>query len=596
MDDLLKVIKQLLAGIRTDEAERVTWQLLLRLLTHIEPTQPRKPIEEVPLLKPLNIPAWKDFRTLISDAVRKGAINSGGFLVDVPGFSWKKPEGSPKITFHRPQISRKPSGPLQLETEALPTYNFDLQAHLVSWPRHPTSVDLSLRAWAEFDDLIATTLSYNDALKCPPYATNCDAVTPEERRCLGLSERTPLSSLDGNLLSSTCETYAGIHTPEAFVSTGLFTPFGAHQEDAKLLGVNYLAIGAPKLWIIIPEHNGPAFEQFMISRNNLREHNRCGQFVRHSYSFPSRHELENADIEYSLIWQQQHQAVVVLPGVYHFGINMGPNIAEAVNYDDGSLRRDYVFCSKSTRCPNGPKFISAEGLQQKPTPILCSQSNHVNNTILCGPNRRGKEVNRQSHQRSRPAGNLEATESHAGARTSNQHPPRPDSAECSAAAPNQKKRPIARNGSGTGRPGKRQKLGPRVHYGAHTNPTGTTETSIVVERRLPIREDDPRNSKDPETNDVSITLQDLIKKHRVTETSAIRANREGLRIPERLRIVQDLTEKVNYFKLLRRCHLVELYIQTSGPRFKHFEPMRKQEEVTQIVEICLKVSMHCYLK
>lgn len=134
---------------------------------------------------------------------------------------------------------------------------------------------MSLRAWDEFNAWIAATLLYNDALKFPPYATNCDGVTPEERRYLGLSEQGPLSSLGSNLLSSTCETYAGIHTPEAFVSTGLFTPFGVYQEDTKLFGVNYLVVGAPKLWIIIPEPNGPAFEQLITSRNHLGERNRC---------------------------------------------------------------------------------------------------------------------------------------------------------------------------------------------------------------------------------------------------------------------------------------------------------------------------------
>ena len=143
------------------------------------------------------------------------------------------------------------------------------------------------------------------------------------------------------MLTNTREIYPGVHSPEAFVSTGIFTPFGAHQEDGKVSGVNYLVVGAPKLRVIIPERDGPAFEELMRLRNNL-EQIPCGQFVRHQYSFLPRYELEKAGVKYSLIWQQEHQAVVVLPGVYHFGFNMGLNIAEALNYDDGSSRQGYV--------------------------------------------------------------------------------------------------------------------------------------------------------------------------------------------------------------------------------------------------------------
>ena len=119
---------------------------------------------------------------------------------------------------------------------------------------------------------------------------------------LGLGENSLLQGLDGNKLKETAEIIPGVHTSQAAISTGSMAPFRCHKEDAKLDSVNINVIGAPKIWILIPELYCVQFENLMVSLGWYR--NKCSQFMRHHYTWPGSKILENAGIRYYLVYQQ----------------------------------------------------------------------------------------------------------------------------------------------------------------------------------------------------------------------------------------------------------------------------------------------------
>merc|ERR1712083_159375 len=120
------------------------------------------------------------------------------------------------------------------------------------------------------------------------------------------------------------------------------THFGLHIEDKALWAMNMLVYGRPKNWIIAPPSECFALEKKVqeeilpeiqnkttIGRSNLGP---CTQFLRHKTLFLTPKYLSKAKIKFHRVTQRENQMIVVFPGAYHQGYNLGPNIAESVNF------------------------------------------------------------------------------------------------------------------------------------------------------------------------------------------------------------------------------------------------------------------------
>lgn len=320
---------------------------------------------------------WPDIPRLLTEAISRGAESTGGFLVDldptVNGYQWEGfPDGQEprEIPFRESRISSSRNGAFPLDAPKLGVGKSEFEfADIQSWPREKVTMATIRRVFDRFEQKVHHATQGGKHFDGPPYAMNIDAATTGERSALGLKKESPLENLVSNLLPQTNIIYPGIHNPEAFVSTSEFgAPFGAHVEDFHLHALNYLVKGAPKAWIVIPAKEAEKFEKLM-TQDCIRHAVKCSQFVRHEYLWPTRQMLEDEGIEYSLIYQQQHQAVLTLPRVYHYGFNLGANIAEAVNYMNVPLEEtEYRPCRKGCGAP-GHAFVTFDGLSLPPAAI-----------------------------------------------------------------------------------------------------------------------------------------------------------------------------------------------------------------------------------
>lgn len=122
----------------------------------------------------------------------------------------------------------------------------------------------------------------------------------------------------------------GVSSPYLYV--GMWgSVFCAHTEDMNLLSINYLHAGSPKVWYSVSE---PDAVRFL----SLAEHHfaalagKCKEFLRHKRYLLSPAMLQKAGIRYQTAIQYPGDAVVTMPGGYHFGFNTGFNVAEATNF------------------------------------------------------------------------------------------------------------------------------------------------------------------------------------------------------------------------------------------------------------------------
>jgi JmjC domain, hydroxylase len=122
----------------------------------------------------------------------------------------------------------------------------------------------------------------------------------------------------------------GVTSPYLYV--GMWgSVFCSHTEDMNLLSINYLHAGSPKLWYSIAEPDAARY-------NCLAEHyysrvaGKCKEFLRHKRYLLSPAILQKAGIRYQTAIQYPGDAVITMPGGYHFGFNLGFNVAEATNF------------------------------------------------------------------------------------------------------------------------------------------------------------------------------------------------------------------------------------------------------------------------
>lgn len=122
----------------------------------------------------------------------------------------------------------------------------------------------------------------------------------------------------------------GVTTPYLYI--GMWASvFCVHTEDMNLLSINYLHAGAPKYWYAIAPEHSKRFESLAQSRfvHAARD---CPEFLRHKQNMLSPATLKKAGVPFEVQIQRPGDVIITSPGAYHFGVNLGFNVAEATNF------------------------------------------------------------------------------------------------------------------------------------------------------------------------------------------------------------------------------------------------------------------------
>lgn len=110
-----------------------------------------------------------------------------------------------------------------------------------------------------------------------------------------------------------------------------YTAFGLHVEDAYLSIASYNFGPAPKIWYIVPSEYRLALKN--LFRDKFPELNEsCEAFLRHKALIPLLDFFKSVKIPYKRVVQRKNEMLILWPGVYHFGYNMGPNVSDEVNF------------------------------------------------------------------------------------------------------------------------------------------------------------------------------------------------------------------------------------------------------------------------
>ena len=161
----------------------------------------------------------------------------------------------------------------------------------------------------------------------------------------------PAESLHpGNRLLCTSRHFPGIHSSYVYISSASGTAFALHVEDFHLNSANILYEGAPKLWIIIDPNSKLRLESRLAETLNITPV--CSQFVRHQFILPQPSLLRQWKIRFQILLQPPGSMILLQPNTYHCGLNLGFNIAEAINYSDSEWTCPplYLECRRGKPC------------------------------------------------------------------------------------------------------------------------------------------------------------------------------------------------------------------------------------------------------
>ena len=118
----------------------------------------------------------------------------------------------------------------------------------------------------------------------------------------------------------------------AYLYMGMWaSTFTAHTEDVNLLSINTLHAGSPKYWYSIDREDSHRFESLMESYFP-DEARQCSEFLRHKRNLLSPSILRKQGIRVYTTVQYPGDAMITFPGCYHFGFNLGFNVAESTNF------------------------------------------------------------------------------------------------------------------------------------------------------------------------------------------------------------------------------------------------------------------------
>ncbi|KAK2036433.1 JmjC-domain-containing protein [Colletotrichum somersetense] len=168
----------------------------------------------------------------------------------------------------------------------------------------------------------------------------------------------------------------GITTSYLYYAKDALTCSGMHLEDLFVPSVNLVCWGAPKAWLVLDPKptNIKRFEkrvkECMEQRVNSPEAQplrrettaRCSQFVRHQNTLFTTETLEDWNVHFNVVFCKPGELIVTMPGAYHQVINMGPNLAEAINVAWQGVEippPKYVYCH-SKRCGHSSGISKAD--------------------------------------------------------------------------------------------------------------------------------------------------------------------------------------------------------------------------------------------
>jgi len=251
------------------------------------------------------------------------------------------------------QCYRQEGGLLRVvEAEKFPRSLSDDEKPFIMPPFHDTTANYD---GSDLEAMLEERMASYLEMASPQEYLIASTHTSESRKRLGLPE----SSLQaGHRLMCTREHYSGIHSSWGFISGGE-SVFELHSEDFWLKSANILYAGAPKLWVIIDPRYMHKLEGHLAEHLNITP--KCSQFVRHQRRLLPPSLLRRWQIRFSIILQKPGCLVLVDYYAYHYGVNLGPNIAEAINYanDDWIVPPTYQECSKRQGCGNAKSMTVA---------------------------------------------------------------------------------------------------------------------------------------------------------------------------------------------------------------------------------------------
>jgi jumonji domain-containing protein 2 len=109
------------------------------------------------------------------------------------------------------------------------------------------------------------------------------------------------------------------------------TCFAWHTEDYDLSALNFLHLGADKIWYGVPAASKGRFEA-MCAQLFPGQVDKCPAFLRHKQFMVSPHVAKDYGIPMFKAVQRPGELVMTMPGAFHCGFNSGFNVAEAANF------------------------------------------------------------------------------------------------------------------------------------------------------------------------------------------------------------------------------------------------------------------------
>ena len=199
---------------------------------------------------------------------------------------------------------------------------------------------------------MSLTRFINENIECD--YLNAMSHSPAIRRNLGLPK---IGLHPGDQLLSTKKHFPGIHSSYVYISSK-GSAFALHVEDFYLHSANILYAGAPKLWIIIHPNSRLQLESQIPKMS--KERPQCSQFIRHLNLLPRPSLLRQWGIDFQVVLQRPGYIVLLQPNAYHYGINLGANIAEAINYSDPDWNVPLLYhaCLSACYLEAAPMLVS----------------------------------------------------------------------------------------------------------------------------------------------------------------------------------------------------------------------------------------------
>ncbi|KAL8869750.1 MAG: hypothetical protein Q9198_007807, partial [Flavoplaca austrocitrina] len=185
----------------------------------------------VTLLRPTES-QWEKFPSLLSHASQLGANNAGVCKVVVPKASKL---GVPSVK------TVKLSGRLYSSRRSETLFVIEHKDKEFGFPLGSSP---TLASGLPSDLVEAFQQQLRNGSNDIPYGPDIDASTGQARASIGLPRKSPISPIQGDKLSETKGTVAGIHTPYAYIfDTQFGAPFALHVGDYSLMAVNHLYRG-----------------------------------------------------------------------------------------------------------------------------------------------------------------------------------------------------------------------------------------------------------------------------------------------------------------------------------------------------------------